>query len=206
MSGVSATVLVEGGGWDETTQAMVQRVVDHVFASTGTRWPSEGGASGIVTALAGGKGPVELTVVLTDDETIRDLNRIWRSRDKPTNVLSFPLLGPEGPAPAPDQPILLGDIVLARETIAGEASVQGKALDDHLTHLIVHGLLHLLGFDHDIDSRAEEMEALEISLLGELGLADPYRVREGDNVRVGRKRHEGPETPEGHDEGFEGVS
>ena len=117
---------------------------------------------------------LELTLVLADDATLRQLNRAHRGLDKPTNVLSFghPRNGPSLP---PSAPMLLGDVVLARETMAAEAAGQGKALADHFVHLTVHGVLHLLGYDHEKASDAEMMEGLEIAVLAGLGVADPYR-------------------------------
>ena len=107
-----------------------------------------------------------LVVLLTDDETVHALNARFRGRDKPTNVLSFPAATTAGPH--------LGDIALARAVCAGEARQQGKRLADHLQHLVVHGVLHLLGYDHQIDAEAEEMEALERRILAGLGAPDPY--------------------------------
>lgn len=133
-------------------------------------------------ALAGGgapPGPAELAIVLADDALLRALNREWRGRDAPTNVLSFAASG--GAPAASGAPLLLGDVVLAFETVAGEAAAQGKPLADHLAHLVVHGVLHLLGFDHEIAGEAERMEALEIRLLAGLGIADPYRVAEASH-------------------------
>lgn len=123
---------------------------------------------------------LETSVLFTSDEQVHQLNREWRERDKPTNVLSFPMLDrdsllalePEGP------PELLGDIALAHETCAREAEAKGLSLEHHAAHLIVHGLLHLAGHDHvDSDAQAEEMEALEIAALAKLGIADPYGDR-----------------------------
>ncbi len=105
----------------------------------------------------------EVSVVLADDTFVQNLNREYRNKDKPTNVLSFPQDAP-----------MLGDIVLAYETIAHEASDQDKAFSDHLSHLLVHGTLHLLGYDHETDEEAEEMEGLEIEILGEMGVKNPY--------------------------------
>ncbi len=130
-------------------------------------------------ALAGAGSPrrqAELAIVLADDGLVRMLNRDWRGRDAPTNVLSF-AAGEGGPAP-PDAPLLLGDVVLAFETVAAEARAQGKPLADHLAHLVVHGVLHLLGFDHEIAAEARRMEALETRVLAGLGVADPYRLPE----------------------------
>ena len=114
--------------------------------------------------------PAEMALMLTDDAAVRALNRTYRQKDKPTNVLSFP-----GDAAAPPgHPLMLGDIVLAYGTVAGEAAAQGKPLADHVTHLVVHGVLHLLGFDHENDEDAEEMEGLETRILAGLGIPDPY--------------------------------
>ena len=115
--------------------------------------------------------PLVLGVVLADDAEQRRLNRIWRGKDAPTNVLAF-ALGAD--APPPGAPLLLGDVVLAYETVAREAGEQGKPLADHLQHLVVHGVLHLLGFDHETDAEAAVMEARETDILQGLGVPDPY--------------------------------
>lgn len=113
----------------------------------------------------------EVSVALTDNDTIRALNRQWRGIDKPTNVLSFP-----APALKTDgQPPLLGDVIIAYETVAAEAANDALSVPHHLAHLVVHGYLHLLGYDHLTDSEAEEMEALERKILDILRIADPYR-------------------------------
>lgn len=116
----------------------------------------------------------ELAIVLTDDAAIRELNRRWRGRDRPTNVLSFPThgLAPPGSGPRP-----LGDVVIAYETMAREAREQGLPLTHHLTHLAVHGFLHLLGYDHESDTEAETMEQLERDILARLDVPDPYATR-----------------------------
>jgi probable rRNA maturation factor len=111
----------------------------------------------------------ELSVVLTDDAAIRILNRDHRGKDKPTNVLSFP-----GFAPDEDPTPLLGDIVVAFETVAREAGEEGKPIADHFSHLIVHGMLHLFGYDHETEADAEIMEEEERRILASLGIADPY--------------------------------
>jgi probable rRNA maturation factor len=116
----------------------------------------------------------ELSLVLGGDPLVRSLNRRWRGHDRATNVLSFPA----GPEAGRAGPILLGDVVLAYETVAREAETQGKALAAHLSHLVAHGVLHLLGFDHENDAEAQRMEGLERHILARLGMADPYRVRE----------------------------
>ena len=122
---------------------------------------------------------VEVAVRLTDDAEVKALNAQYRHQDKPTNVLSFPMVQPDlldGLANSDDGEVLLGDIVLAYETCAGEAAAQGITLADHARHLIVHGMFHLLGLDHGDDATAGHMEALETAALATLGLADPYAV------------------------------
>lgn len=109
----------------------------------------------------------ELSLVLSDDAQIRALNREYRNQDKATNVLSFPQSG-----------ALLGDIILARETVAREAREKNITFEAHITHLIIHGWLHLQGFDHQTDAEAEEMEAIEIAALAVLGIDNPYQVRD----------------------------
>lgn len=111
----------------------------------------------------------ELSLLFTNDTAMRALNNQWRGKDKPTNVLSFP--GSDGEDP--DAP-LLGDIVLAFETCRSEAVADDKPFEDHVTHLLVHGILHLFGFDHETDAEAEEMEACETAILAALGIPDPY--------------------------------
>jgi probable rRNA maturation factor len=119
----------------------------------------------------------ELAIVLADDAMLRRLNKEWRGKDSPTNVLSFPAQDFSAAlpvAPASGAPLPLGDIVLAFGTVRREAEEQGKGLGDHLSHLVVHGVLHLLGFDHEAEAEAERMEALERVVLAGLGIADPY--------------------------------
>lgn len=126
-------------------------------------------------------GAAEVSIVLADDAFVRGLNREYRGRDKATNVLSFPASpadGPDGTPPSSQAPRMLGDVVLAFETVAAEAAAQGKTLTDHLCHLVVHGMLHLLGYDHQQEKAAEKMEAFEIEILAGLDIADPY----GDDV------------------------
>lgn len=120
--------------------------------------------------------PAELSIVLSDNDEVQVLNRDYRDKDKPTNVLSFPALDSEAPGQITIDPgpIHLGDIVLAKGVVETEAQDQGISFDDHLSHLIIHGVLHLIGYDHIDDEEAEEMEALEISLLGDFGIANPY--------------------------------
>ena len=127
-----------------------------------------------------GNPRLSASLLFTSDDEIHTLNREWRQRDKPTNVLSFPmlergeLLALAGDGP----PVLLGDIALAHETCAREAAEKGVPLADHAAHLIIHGLLHLAGHDHETAEDAEAMEALEVKALAILGVADPYGARD----------------------------
>ena len=123
-------------------------------------------------AAAGAGSEFEVSVRIVDADEIRALNSEYRSKDKPTNVLSFPA-GKVAGLPA-DIPVLLGDVVVCASVVCDEADAQGKAVEDHWAHMLVHGTLHLLGFDHETDSEAAEMEALETRILSEHGLADPY--------------------------------
>lgn len=113
----------------------------------------------------------ELSVLLTGDAQIAAINAEWRAQDKPTNVLSFPTVQL---VPGNRPHMLLGDLILARQTIAREAAFATKSFDNHFTHLIIHGLLHLLGYDHVLDNDAETMENLEKDILAAKGIADPY--------------------------------
>jgi probable rRNA maturation factor len=125
---------------------------------------------------------IEVSIRLTSDEEVHTLNRQYRHNDKPTNVLSFPMIQPDLLATvtqnSDDGEVLLGDIVLAHGVCAAEAAERGIALEAHATHLIVHGTLHLLGYDHIDEREAEAMEAIETVALGELGIADPYLIDE----------------------------
>ena len=121
----------------------------------------------------------EVSVVLASDARVQSLNRDYRGCDRPTNVLSFGHFEQPASAPVPEgTPLLLGDVVLARETLLREAGDQGKRPDHHLSHLVVHGVLHLLGYDHQNDGDAGRMEALEREILAALGVPDPYRAPE----------------------------
>ncbi len=150
-------IAIEAGGWagEEALRAVVERATGAVFAEIGQDAPED----------------TELSLLFTDDAHIQVLNRDWRGKDKPTNVLSFPA------APAPGRRAL-GDIALAAETVMREAGEEGKRFDDHLAHLVIHGFLHLLGHDHETDAEAERMEALERSALARLDIADPYALSE----------------------------
>lgn len=115
------------------------------------------------------KGAAELSILLTNDEEQHELNRQWRGKDSATNVLSFPQIEPFGPVIG-----LLGDITLARETLLREAEEQDVSFEAHFTHLVVHGFLHILGYDHLTDDEAATMEGLETLILATLGIDDPY--------------------------------
>jgi probable rRNA maturation factor len=154
--------------------------IDVVIESA--RWQNAPRAATLVRRAIGAAVPAqargtEVSVILTSDRAIRTLNRRWRGRDKPTNVLSFP-----APAQPPVRlprgaPRHLGDIVLAYETIAREARAEGKPLDHHIAHLALHGFLHLLGYDHESHGQAEAMEQRERRILARLGVPDPYADR-----------------------------
>ncbi len=140
-------------------ESLVAQAVDSLFQEPKAR------------IALGGAPLVEIAILLTDDVEIAGLNAQWRGKDKPTNVLSFPS---DSPVP-PGAPRFLGDLALAYGVCAQEASEAAKPLADHLAHLIIHGVLHLLGFDHERgDAQAEEMEAVEIAALARLGVVNPY--------------------------------
>jgi probable rRNA maturation factor len=153
---VEIDILVEAGDWpaEEALETLTRRAMAATFAAMGI-----------------GQAATELSLVFTDDAHIRSLNAAWRNKDKATNVLSFPAF----PAKRTNAlPPMLGDIILSSETITGEAALEGKPFEHHLTHLIVHGLLHLLGYDHETETEAEEMEAAERRVLSRLAIPDPY--------------------------------
>jgi probable rRNA maturation factor len=150
--------------------------IDVVIAST--RWRRAPRAATLVRRTIAAAAPAqlrgaELSVILTSNRAIRALNRRWRDRDQPTNVLSFPT-----PAPRRGAPRHLGDIVIAYETAANEARAAHKPLDHHLAHLALHGFLHLLGYDHESHPEAEAMERRERRILARLGVPDPYAARD----------------------------
>jgi probable rRNA maturation factor len=133
-------------------------------------------ASAIAAAnQAAGPAQGAVTVVVDDDARIRELNKLWRGLDKPTNVLSFP-----SPDTQPGPERTLGDIAISYETAAREAQAEDKSFADHMAHLSVHGFLHLLGYDHESDDDAEEMEGLERVILARIGVSDPYVAHEAE--------------------------
>lgn len=162
---LTVDVTVSAGAW--------QRLLPDAGAVARTAakaaWRSLG-----ATGATGAGGAAEVSILLADDETVQALNRRHRDVDRPTNVLSFAI----GAAPGGPLPRMLGDVVLADGVVVREAEAQGKSVSAHLSHLVVHGVLHLLGYDHEADPEAETMEALEVRTLAGLGIANPYRCRE----------------------------
>jgi len=128
--------------------------------------------------LADSERPVEISITLTSDEEVRALNAKWRGKDKPTNVLSFPMVDERdlSRTTIADSELLLGDIILARGVCEAEAAEKGVSVENHAAHLLVHGTLHLLGYDHQRDDEAAEMEQREIRALERLGIPNPYEV------------------------------
>ena len=153
---IALDVEIEAGDWREIT---------------GVEWLARRAAEAALVAAKPEKDEdLEATILLTDDAAVRELNRQWRGKDNPTNVLSFPADLPS----VPGEPRHLGDIALAYETVFREAETEGKTVANHMAHLVVHGLLHLLGYDHEQDDEAEAMEAAELAALDALGIANPY--------------------------------
>lgn len=154
-------IVVQAAGWSECLPAA-------------PRLARRAGRAALAAARLGTAKRVELSLMLSDNRRMRLLNRRWRAEDRPTNVLSFPAAthAPRG------APLLLGDVVLALETVRREAREQGKRLADHFQHLVVHGVLHLAGYDHETEADAAVMEPLETRILRRLGIADPYLEEE----------------------------
>jgi probable rRNA maturation factor len=151
-------VEIEDGAWRDAlpdVEALVERA-------------AQGALDTLQQANRGGA----VAILLTDDPTVADLNTRFRGKPTPTNVLSFPAAQSAYPH--------LGDVALAYGVCAGEARAQGKRLADHLTHLVVHGVLHLLGYDHEAEADAEVMEQMECEILRRFGVADPYAQRDAD--------------------------
>ena len=158
-----------GDGWDGATDwdALSQGAVAAALRASPHGWMAD-------QAFA-----AEVSIKLTDDEEVRALNAQYRGKDKPTNVLSFPMVQADlldALSNSDDGEVLLGDIVLAHGVCAAEAGEKGIPVDTHATHLIVHGMLHLLGYDHMADAEAEAMEGIERAALGSLGIDDPYAI------------------------------
>ena len=174
--GTEIAVVVQDSTWRETLQEateIARRAAGAVLRRQDGVTAGAARPSSVQTGCP--MAAAELTVVLADDLLVRRLNRQYRGQDRATNVLSF--VGLDGPPEVrPETPQLLGDVVLARETIFREAREQDKSPGDHLSHLVVHGVLHLLGFDHETEAQADLMETVERAVLAGLGVADPYRA------------------------------
>ncbi|UWU14483.1 rRNA maturation RNase YbeY [Rhizobium sullae] len=169
MAELDIQISIEEGDWpsEGELQALAERVLEAAatFLKKNEKQPFPTTAT-------------ELSLVFTDDESIRTINAEWRKKDKATNVLSFPAF-PIIPGKMPGP--MLGDIIIARETVEREARELEKPFEDHLTHLMVHGFLHLFGYDHMNSDEAEIMEGLETRILAVLGLSDPY---EGQDLKM----------------------
>ena len=156
--------------WDSSTDwsLLVRRAAESALAESA------------FPRLAKGARPVEISVRLTGDEEVRALNSEWRGKDKPTNVLSFPMTEADELAHSDGEgpELMLGDIVLARGVCEREAAEKAVPVETHATHLLVHGTLHLLGYDHLDDEEAADMESREVRALARLGISDPYEVRD----------------------------
>ena len=153
---VAIDILVEAGDWPPEDE--LARLAGEAVRAVAAELGLSGAAS-------------ELSIVFTDDASIQRLNAQWRGKDRPTNVLSFPAFPIALGAPLPP---MLGDIVLASQTVASEAALEAMPLAHHISHLIVHGFLHLVGHDHEIEAEAESMEAIERRALARLAIPDPY--------------------------------
>ena len=157
---------VDNARWERLTLAAVRAAVTHTPHGELLTTPAQ----------------VEVSVRLTSDEEVHTLNRQYRGKDKPTNVLSFPMVQPDlidtVTQNSDDGEVLLGDIVLAHGVCEREAADKGIPPAEHVTHLVVHGTLHLLGYDHLTDEEGDAMEEIERAALADLGIADPYLIRE----------------------------
>lgn len=154
---LSVEIAVENGNWPEGLEPLAERVLSTALAHCGY-------------AI---EGPCELSVLLTDNAAQQALNREWRGMDKPTNVLSFPAIGPDDALEG-----LLGDISLAYETLVQEAEALEKPFEQHFAHLLVHGCLHIVGYDHETEQEALAMERRETDIMALLGYPDPYEGQE----------------------------
>lgn len=181
-------VVAEAGDWSEGEAVAIRGAVEAALAASaqdGALWDADEEKS-----LLDQVAMIEVSVTLSDDASVRDLNRDYRGKDAPTNVLSFAALESDDGASefdlAPDMPLILGDIIIARETCQREAHEQNKPLLHHLLHLSVHGTLHLVGYDHMVDDEAEHMEQLERHILAGMGIDDPYAPIEDQDVETGQ--------------------
>lgn len=159
MTSRNIDIAIEDERWSEKLphlQALSEEIIEHSLRAT--EFPDD--------------AVMEINIVFESDAFIQNLNKQYRGKDKPTNVLSFPQINDISAAQTGN----LGDIVLAYETVEHESEEQGKTFEHHTQHLLVHGVLHLLGFDHENDDEAEEMEGLEIEILQALGIKNPYET------------------------------
>lgn len=161
------TLAVDAGDWVDTEKL---------------RATAEKAAGAVRVAVSESPSRAEISIMFTNDRRMAELNNRWRARPQPTNVLSFPVSRSKAMA---GEAMQLGDIALGFETVSKEATEMGLTLPDHITHLLVHGLLHLLGYDHEDDSTAEVMETLETHILATLGIANPYAGPEAELISAG---------------------
>ncbi|WP_375618037.1 MULTISPECIES: rRNA maturation RNase YbeY [unclassified Bartonella] len=149
-------IMIKSAGWND--EKMLYNITEKALMTT-------------MHHVSLGNAVSEISLLFTDDEHMAQINAQWRNKNKSTNVLSFPAFPLKaGNRPGP----MLGDIIIARETVVFEAEKEGKTFQDHLTHMIVHGILHLLGYDHETDDEAYKMEKLEREILQKLSIKDPY--------------------------------
>jgi probable rRNA maturation factor len=159
---LAVDVTIEGADWP----ALLPDAAAIAEETAAAAWRSVAGPAA---------GPAEISILLADDATVQRLNRAHRGQDKPTNVLSFPI---GDTISIQDAPTMLGDVVLASGVVAREAIDQGKPVAEHFRHLVVHGVLHLAGYDHIADGDAEKMESIEVEILAAFAVPNPYRLGE----------------------------
>ena len=181
-AGPAVDITLADASWSELVPSYHMKVTAAVLAAlvAAPEVSPEGVSGGVSEGVSGEMPALEVSVRLTDDAEVRMLNRTYRGKDKATNILSFPSCAADdlpvavAHAAKGGPPVLMGDLVLASGVLAREAEAMGKTPEDHLGHLVVHGVLHLLGYDHMDDVEAERMEALEVRVLGTLGIGNPY--------------------------------
>ena len=177
-AGSAIDITLADASWSELVPSYHMKVTAAVRAALVAA--PEVSPEGVSGGVSGEMPALEVSVRLTDDAEVRVLNRTYRGKDKATNILSFPSCAADdlpvavAHAAKGGPPVLMGDLVLASGVLAREAEAMGKTPEDHLGHLVVHGVLHLLGYDHMDDVEAERMEALEVRVLGTLGIVNPY--------------------------------
>lgn len=174
VTGPEIAVTLSCDSWDSSiaeVEDICRRVAAAALEAGAGDWPAEDVAR------------CEISLVLSDDAEVQRLNKDYRGQDKPTNVLTFAALDDEDAPQPEDGPVMLGDVILAYETTMAEATRDAKTPVQHLSHLVVHGVLHLLGYDHEQDDEADEMERLETAVLRTLGIPDPYAQQHGDDAR-----------------------